>query len=128
MPFLAKNKNVEINLEEEWDSIDPIYDEFNDDDLDAYYGESIESHQKKKSKFNPHSSFVGRLFNFNIWNYVKNSKSISNLYMDCKLSYCGNATQWSDFRQGTRGEVKMKWPTNLLWKSMFYTYSGIILL
>jgi len=42
---------------------------------------------------------------------------VRKLYTDDGLAFCGNATQWSDFRSGTRGDVKMKWPTELLWKS-----------
>jgi hypothetical protein len=123
-----KNKNEGLLFEDNWDSIDPYYQEFmNDDDLDAYYTEPLDKSRKMSSKFNPHSSFVGRLFNFNVWNYAKNSESILNLYSDCKLSFCGNATQWSDFRQGTRGQVKMKWPTKLLWKSMLFLYYTVFL-
>jgi hypothetical protein len=64
------------------------------------------------------------LFNFNVWSYAKSFDSIIDLYSDCKLSLCGDATQWSDFRQGTRGQVKMKWPTALLWQSniTFFLY------
>ncbi|CAF0710943.1 unnamed protein product [Brachionus calyciflorus] len=61
-------------------------------------------------------AFVGRITGFNLWNHLQTSEFIQNVYNDCKLAYCGNASQWSDFRQGTRGDVKMKWPTNLLWK------------
>jgi hypothetical protein len=68
-------------------------------------------------KFDKQYSFVGRLFNFNVWNYAKSRPSIARLHEDCRLAYCGNATQWADFRQGTRGEVRMRWPTDLLWKS-----------
>lgn len=73
---------------------------------------------QNSSKFDEKHSFVGRLFNFNVWNEVKSNEFIMNLYSDCKLIYCGTATQWSDFRQGTRGNVKMRWPTELIWTSL----------
>ena len=72
---------------------------------------------KNSSKFDESVSFVGRLFNFNVWSAVKSPEFIHGLYNDCKLAYCGTAAQWSDFRQGTRGNIKMKWPTELIWKS-----------
>jgi hypothetical protein len=68
-------------------------------------------------RFDDQFSFLGCLFNFNVWNHVKPSISIINIYEDTRLTYCGNATQWADFRQGTRGDVKLKWPTNIMWKS-----------
>ncbi|RNA30402.1 adhesion G -coupled receptor L2-like [Brachionus plicatilis] len=40
------------------------------------------------------------------------------MYQDCKLTYCGTASQWSDFRQGTRGNIKLRWPSNLLWTDL----------
>lgn len=70
----------------------------------------------KNYNFDDVYSFLGRLFNFNVWDHVKNPHALLNVYLDCKLTECGNATQWSDFRQGTRGDVKLKWPTALLWK------------
>lgn len=91
--------------------LEPIKDnEFSFDSLPS------ESSEKTNSQFDEKYSFVGRLFNFNIWNHIKPASSILNVYKDCKLAHCGNATQWSDFRQGTRGDVIMKWPTDLLWK------------
>lgn len=86
------------------------------DDPNNGFSENIDN--SATSYFEEKYSFVGRLFAFNIWNHVKNSDSILNIYHDCRLASCGNATQWSDFRQGTRGEVAMKWPTNLLWKKI----------
>lgn len=68
------------------------------------------------SVFEVLSSFMGRLFNFNVWQREMTVSEIQELYGDCRLTYCGDAVQWSDFRQGTRGEVKMKWPTELLWQ------------
>ncbi len=74
------------------------------------------SEEDSPSKYEQKSSFLGRLFNFNIWDRAFSAEIVHKLYNDEGLTYCGNATQWSDFRSGTRGDVKMKWPTNLLWK------------
>ena len=71
----------------------------------------------KEHKFDESLSFIGLLFNFNVWDKEKDRYFISNLFNDCKLEYCGDAIEWSDFRQGTRGDVKMYWPTEILWKS-----------
>lgn len=120
----SSTKYEELYFGEEWDSRDPFYKELNYEDLEGYFDEPFDRSRKKDTRFNPHSSFVGRLFNFNVWSYAKSFDSIIALYNDCKLSLCGNATQWSDFRQGTRGQVKMKWPTKLLWKSNIAFFSS----
>lgn len=77
------------------------------------------SDMENNTLFDPKLSFVGRLFNFNIWNQVptRASRFIENIFHDCRLVYCGNAAQWSEYRPGTRGNVIMKWPTYLLWSS-----------
>jgi hypothetical protein len=84
--------------------------------------ETSDSKVANNYNFDSQFSFLGRLFNFNVWDHVKSPNSILNIYLDCKLTECGNATQWSDFRQGTRGDVKFKWPTSLLWKSKIFFF------
>ena len=78
--------------------------------------EPEELDEERNSNFDQKFSFIGRLFNFNIWNLAYKPETIARIYNDARLSFCGNAVQWSDFRQGTRGDVKMKWPTGLLWR------------
>ncbi len=70
----------------------------------------------KNEEFDLSVAFIGRLFNFNVWHSEKNASEVLALQTDCKLVHCGDAAQWSDYRQGTRGNVNMKWPTELLWK------------
>ena len=81
--------------------------------------QSEEMDDQKSSNYDQKYSFVGRIFNFNIWDRAFPAELVPRIYNDDNLIYCGNATQWSDFRQGTRGDVNFKWPTNLLWKSNF---------
>ena len=70
---------------------------------------------KGNLNFNPKMAFHGKIFNFNIWDFAMDNKngSILGLYHDCTLSACGNVAQWSDFWAGTRGDVKVVWPTTL---------------
>jgi hypothetical protein len=67
-------------------------------------------------EFDMTAAFIGRLFNFNVWYAERNATDVLELFADCKLLQCGDAAQWSDYRQGTRGNVVMKWPTELLWR------------
>lgn len=122
---------MESNLRDS--KYDPEYEDIDDESRDSQ--RNNHHHNKngknghngnKASLFDERLSFIGRLFNFNVWDHVKNNKSIYSLYTDCKLAHCGNATQWSDFRHGTRGDVKMKWPTDLLWKSNLKSPTSII--
>jgi hypothetical protein len=49
------------------------------------------SHQNENFLlFDEHDSFIGSLFNFNIWNYYQNAESIYRIYEDCGLIHCGN--------------------------------------
>lgn len=74
---------------------------------------------EENSVFDETTAYVGRLFNFNVWNRVpaRVTEFIGNIVNDCRLVFCGNAAQWSEFRPGTRGNVKIKWPTYLLWST-----------
>ena len=95
-------KNNEFSLDKSFNQYSMENILLQADEIESYFVKSL--------------AFVGRVFGFNIWNHVKSATFIQNIYNDCKLAYCGNASQWSDFRQGTKGDVKMKWPTDLLWK------------
>ncbi len=121
---LGQSKLDELNLEK-LRGDDQTYDQMYEKKKLA----DIVVENKRTRNFDSHFSFIGRIFNFNIWDQAKKVNSILNIYLDCKLTECGNATQWSDFRQGTHGDVKLKWPTSLLWKSLsiFNTYISIII-
>ncbi len=112
-------QSYQQNMTSESSSFDELSFDLNDpENKDMLNDEmAVMENEEKNSKFEQNLSFIGRLFNFNIWNRVMTSKEIQMLFNDCKLIFCGNAVQWSDFRQGTRGQVKMIWRTELLWQS-----------
>jgi hypothetical protein len=56
-------------------------------------------------------AFVGDIAGVNIWDRVLHLGEIQELEMDCKMIYCGNVVEWADFRSGTRGFVKLRWPS-----------------
>ena len=35
------------------------------------------------------------------------------VYEDCFYMECGDAIEWTDFREGTRGSLKVRWPANI---------------
>ncbi|XP_074649069.1 adhesion G protein-coupled receptor L3-like [Tubulanus polymorphus] len=74
-------------------------------------GQSSKSDDTKL--FNTDYAFVGDLSHVNIWNYVKTPTEVKQLSEDCKFTYCGNVVQWAHFREGTRGALKMRWPSGI---------------
>ncbi|XP_055347666.1 cadherin EGF LAG seven-pass G-type receptor 1-like [Paramacrobiotus metropolitanus] len=56
---------------------------------------------------------------FNIWSAVLPNKEIRAVQKDCHLRYCGSAVRWTDFRDGTRGALKLKWPSGVHNKKCF---------
>lgn len=50
----------------------------------------------ESSIFDERMAFVGRLFNFNVWDRVPNNVAefLKNIVNDCRLIFCGNAAQW----------------------------------
>ncbi|XP_041364256.1 uncharacterized protein LOC121379672 [Gigantopelta aegis] len=68
---------------------------------------------REKVTFNISTGLDGDLAHFNIWNYMMNVTEINDIMSSCKLMYCGNAVQWVDFRSGTRGAMKMRWPSGI---------------
>lgn len=79
---------------------------------------NLETTRDKIFFFDAKLAFAGRIFNFNIWNNVLTANSIKEIYKDCKLSFCGTAVQWSNFRQGIKGNIKFGWSTKLLWNDL----------
>ncbi|XP_071954422.1 adhesion G protein-coupled receptor L2-like [Antedon mediterranea] len=63
--------------------------------------------------FASHQSFVGSLSHVNIWNETLSIREILNIQKDCFFKYCGNLVEWVDFRGGTRGHMKLRWPSGI---------------
>ncbi|ELT96762.1 hypothetical protein CAPTEDRAFT_221005 [Capitella teleta] len=56
-------------------------------------------------------AFVGDIGGVNIWDHALSRQSIKEIASDCNLINCGNVVEWADFRSGTRGFVKLRWPS-----------------
>ena len=63
--------------------------------------------------FLPISFSSGDLSHFNIWNFILPPKEVTYLASSCTFQYCGNAVQWVEFRAGTRGAIRMRWPSGI---------------
>ena len=59
-------------------------------------------------------AFVGDLAHLHIWDFVLTSQEVSYIKGLCTLMYCGNAVQWIEFRKGTRGAMRMRWPSDAI--------------
>lgn len=59
------------------------------------------------------NAFLGDLAHFNIWSYAKTFEAIEKIWTDCTFMYCGNAVQWVEFRTGTRGAMRLRWPSGI---------------
>lgn len=71
---------------------------------------------RKQSEFNVEEAFVGDLAHLHIWNFVMSKSDIKYIYTSFNFMYCGNAAQWADFRSGTRGAMRMRWPSGIYCK------------
>ncbi|KAJ8318311.1 hypothetical protein KUTeg_003402 [Tegillarca granosa] len=71
------------------------------------------------SEFNESYAFLGDLAHLNIWNYVMAEDDIRLIHQSCTFMYCGNVVQWAELRRGTRGAMKMRWPSGIIEKSCF---------
>ena len=58
-------------------------------------------------------AFVGELSYLNFWSEPLNMSYILRMYQDCTFTYCGDAVEWVDFRSGTRGPIKLRWPSKI---------------
>ncbi len=72
-------------------------------------GQASRDH-KSEHYFDPDKAFLGEMAHVNIWHHVMSSRDIRNLYGDCELMKCGDAVEWADFRSGTRGDMRIRWP------------------
>lgn len=64
-------------------------------------------------------AFVGDLSHFNIWDYEMKRQAIESMYQSCVFMHCGNVVQWAEFRSGTRGAMRLRWPSGLVSKYIF---------
>ncbi|KAI8794290.1 latrophilin-3, partial [Biomphalaria glabrata] len=76
-------------------------------------GEFVLGQSSRQVVFNSTNALDGDLSHLNIWNHVMNSSQISYINSSCTFMYCGNAIQWVEFRAGTRGAMKMRWPSGI---------------
>ncbi|XP_071498674.1 adhesion G protein-coupled receptor L2-like [Diadema antillarum] len=65
-------------------------------------------HLKDKTR-----AFLGELSHVHVWNVTLNDSYIHQIATDCTFTYCGNVAEWVDFRSGTRGMVKLRWPSRV---------------
>ncbi|XP_053392532.1 adhesion G protein-coupled receptor L2-like [Mercenaria mercenaria] len=64
--------------------------------------------------FNLEKAFVGDLTHLHIWSFLLTQGEIYHIRHSCGLMYCGDAVQWTEFRRGTRGAMRMRWPSGVL--------------
>ncbi|XP_046574177.1 cadherin EGF LAG seven-pass G-type receptor 1-like [Haliotis rubra] len=72
------------------------------------------SRPKDKVLFNVTYGLDGDLAHLNIWDYTMEEPELKQIIASCKFMYCGNAVEWVEFRSGTRGAMKMRWPSGVL--------------
>ena len=70
-----------------------------------------------ENDFDPKEAFMGEMGFVNIWHRVMSQYEIEGLVGDCTFTNCGDAIEWADFRSGTRGLVRLRWPSYILGKS-----------
>lgn len=80
--------------------------------------------RQQNSTFNSNFAFVGGISHLNIWNDVKDHAETQEIHRSCTYMYCGNVVQWADFRIGTRGAMRMRWPSGIYGESHKLTVSA----
>ena len=60
----------------------------------------------------------GELSHVHVWNTTLNDTYIKYMAQDCTFTYCCNVAEWVDFRSGTRGTVKLRWPSKVFGKPL----------
>ncbi|XP_038061867.1 adhesion G protein-coupled receptor L3-like isoform X2 [Patiria miniata] len=76
-------------------------------------GRSSDSGAAVNTTFDHSVSFKGDISYFNMWRGVLGADHIADMHGDCTFTYCGDVTEWVDFRTGTRGELKLRWPSGV---------------
>lgn len=61
-------------------------------------------------------SFMGEMGFVNIWHHKMSKEEIQDLVKDCTFMQCGTAVEWADFRSGTHGLVRLRWPSYIMGK------------
>lgn len=69
---------------------------------------------RKKFLFNTKYAFVGDIAHLNLWNEVLDYQTMRSIFSSCIFMYCGNGVQWADLRSGTRGPMRMRWPSTVV--------------
>ena len=68
---------------------------------------------ERHNEFDLKEAFLGEMSFVNIWARVLGAADIRAMVDDCYFMHCGDAIEWSDFRSGTRGEMQIRWPSNI---------------
>ena len=68
---------------------------------------------KRPDKSTCPRAFQGELSYLNIWSQPLSQAHIMDMKQDCTFTYCGDAVEWVDFRSGTRGAMKLRWPSGI---------------
>ena len=66
--------------------------------------------------FDPNGAFVGELGFVNIWRRAMTRDEVAHVFGDCFMMQCGDAVEWADFRSGTKGELRIRWPSRIYGK------------
>ncbi|KAK3590964.1 hypothetical protein CHS0354_034536 [Potamilus streckersoni] len=69
--------------------------------------------------FDTQYAFVGDIAHLHIWSFVLTSEEINAVQNGCTLMYCGDAVQWTELRSGTRGSMRMRWPSGTVKQQCF---------
>jgi len=46
--------------------------------------------------------------------FVLTDDEMEAVRQSCDLMYCGDAVAWTEFRRGTRGAMRMRWPSGAI--------------
>ncbi|KAH9504056.1 hypothetical protein Btru_067637 [Bulinus truncatus] len=76
-------------------------------------GEFVLGQSSRQTQFNSTFALDGDLSHLNIWNTSMNASQINYINSSCTFMYCGNAIPWVEFRSGTRGAMRMRWPSGI---------------
>ena len=72
-----------------------------------------------QKQFDLKKAYLGEMGFVNIWQRVLTPLDIRDIATDCFFSACGDAVEWADFRSGTRGAMKMRWPAHIKGEDLY---------
>ena len=89
-----------------------------------------QSSRKPSGYFDTKVAYVGELGFVNIWSRLLSRREIKAISQDCIFNTCGDTIEWADFRSGTRGRMRMRWPSQIMGTSvnLYFISTEIILL